>query len=67
MTKISRDKILRKLQNWYAAECDGDWEHQYGIKIDTIDNPGWRVEIELNFTSKRYYELEKNCIQKANW
>ena len=27
--------------------CDGDWEHCYGVKIDTSDNPGWIVEIDI--------------------
>jgi Immunity protein 53 len=35
------------LETWYAAQCDGDWEHSYGIRIDTLDNPGWSVEIDL--------------------
>ena len=38
---------LEELQAWYLAQCDGDWEHQYGVKIDTLDNPGWRVSIDL--------------------
>jgi hypothetical protein len=35
------------LQMWYLSNCDGTWEHQYGIKISTLDNPGWAVEIDL--------------------
>lgn len=30
--------------------CNGDWEHTYGIKIDNIDNPGWRLEVDLSDT-----------------
>ena len=22
------------LQEWYKNQCDGDWEHEYGIKIE---------------------------------
>lgn len=40
-------KSLSKLQDWYARECDGDWEHTYGVKIQTLDNPGWMVDIDL--------------------
>jgi hypothetical protein len=39
--------ILQKLQNWYASHCNGEWEHGYGIKIETCDNPGWLVQIDL--------------------
>jgi len=30
--------------------CDGDWEHTYGIKLSTIDNPGWALDIQLEDT-----------------
>ena len=41
---------LERLQNWYVAQCDGDWEHGEGIDITTLDNPGWRVQINLEGT-----------------
>lgn len=42
--------ILYWLQNWYHSNCDGDWEHLYGDKIENIDNPGWAVDINLEWT-----------------
>jgi hypothetical protein len=39
--------LLARLQLWYLAACDGDWEHQYGPRITTLDNPGWSVSIPL--------------------
>ncbi|MEK4057243.1 immunity 53 family protein [Paenibacillus sp. FSL F4-0087] len=41
---------LTWVQNWYYENCYGDWEHSYGVKIDTVDNPGWSVEINLTDT-----------------
>lgn len=41
---------LAWLQVWYRRQCNGDWEHEYGVKIETLDNPGWSVEINLNET-----------------
>ncbi|MFE6026463.1 Imm53 family immunity protein [Streptomyces niveus] len=35
------------LRNWYAQQCDGEWEHERGVRIATIDNPGWTVSIDL--------------------
>lgn len=35
------------LQRWYVGQCNGDWEHQYGVRIDTLDNPGWTVRVDL--------------------
>jgi Immunity protein 53 len=38
---------LRALEAWYAGNCDGDWEHSFGVTIETLDNPGWAVRIDL--------------------
>jgi hypothetical protein len=38
---------LARLSSWYLAQCDGDWEHDSGVHIDTLDNPGWMVDINL--------------------
>ena len=38
---------LTELQVWYQSQCDGDWEHSNGIRIGTLDNPGWIVRIDL--------------------
>lgn len=38
---------LDRLQKWYADQCDGDWEHSFCIRIDTLDNPGWTVSVDL--------------------
>lgn len=36
---------LDYLQVWYESKCDGEWEHSYGVTIETLDNPGWLVVI----------------------
>ncbi len=41
---------LAELQRWYYSQSDGDWEHCYGIKIDTLDHPGWQISIDLEET-----------------
>jgi hypothetical protein len=38
---------LEWLERWYQAQCDGEWEHHCGVTIETIDNPGWRVQVDL--------------------
>lgn len=39
--------VIKGLEEWFSAQCDEDWEHSYGLSIETIDNPGWHVEIDL--------------------
>ena len=41
---------IKWIQEWYLSQCDGEWEHDYGIRIRTVDNPGWNLEIDLEFT-----------------
>ena len=42
---------LTWLMQWYLAQCDEDWEHQFGVEIGTLDNPGWSLSIDLDGTS----------------
>jgi hypothetical protein len=51
--------LLTRLQNWYLTNCDGDWEHSYGISIGTLDNPGWSVKIDLTDTCLQNLKYEK--------
>jgi hypothetical protein len=41
---------LQRIADWYSSNGGGDWEHGAGIKIATLDNPGWRVTINLEGT-----------------
>jgi Immunity protein 53 len=52
---------LEELQRWYRLHCDGDWEHEEGIIIETLDNPGWRMRISLRDT-----ELESKPFQEIS-
>lgn len=38
---------LARLQQWFLNQCDGDWEHENGIHIETLDNPGWSVKVNV--------------------
>jgi len=46
---------LTRLKKWYAGVCNGVWEHSHGIKIETLDNPGWKLSIDLKDT--KYEEM----------
>jgi hypothetical protein len=37
----------RWLEEWFASNCDGEWEQTQGVSIQTTDNPGWWVKIDL--------------------
>ncbi|MBJ7535562.1 immunity 53 family protein [Rhodomicrobium vannielii ATCC 17100] len=45
------NSAISDLSEWYSAHCDGEWEEARGIKIDTLDNPGWSLKVDLAGTS----------------
>lgn len=57
---------LSWLQQWYQSQANGDWEHQQGISIGTIDNPGWRVAIELRGTPLAKKSFARLEIEKSD-
>ena len=54
--------LLKWLQEWYFAQCgdentvvetvtDEPYQWAHGITIETLDNPGWAIKIDLANTS----------------
>ncbi|MEW9078551.1 immunity 53 family protein [Terrisporobacter glycolicus] len=58
--------LLEWLENWYNSNCDGDWEHMYGVKIETVDNPGWSINIDLIDTYLEQKEFSTVKYDKGN-
>jgi len=54
---------LEWLSDWYASNCNGDWEHEHGVVIESLDNPGWSVSIDtedtLFYLSDRPWEFSE--------
>jgi hypothetical protein len=58
--------VLKWLENWYTDNCDGDWEHCYGIKITTLDNPGWAIDIRLEGTHLEDINFETLKVDRSD-
>jgi Immunity protein 53 len=66
---------LQELQDWYRSQCDDEWEHSFGVKIDTLDNPGWAVTIDLrethlqdkSFPPRSYGAIADNLAESEDW
>ncbi len=54
------------LQEWYLNQTNGDWEHQYGVKIGTLDNPGWSVTIDLEETKLEDVKFDPMKIENSD-
>lgn len=50
--------LLWWLQDWYQQRCDGAWEQECGISIETLDNPGWSLTVDLRGTPLENYTIE---------
>jgi hypothetical protein len=62
--------LLKRLQNWYVSQCNGGWEHTYGISISTLDNPGWRLKVDLtdtDLTNRTLGEVAFEGKDKNDW
>lgn len=62
-----KTNIINWLEAWAEAQLDGDWEHEHGVQIAMLDNPGWSLTIDLiNYESSLIdipYILEKRDTQ----
>jgi len=64
------DTTLKRLSDWFAAQADGDYEHDHGVRIETLDNPGWRVRVELTGTPLElavFPEYQDSYDDEARW
>ncbi len=34
---------FNSIETWYVNRCNGDWEHNNGVTIESTDNPGWLI------------------------
>jgi hypothetical protein len=59
------EHVLDWLQNWYADQCNEDWEHEWGVKIATLDNPGWSVTIDLEETNLEERNLPRQDVNRS--
>ncbi|MBI5725190.1 MAG: immunity 53 family protein [Planctomycetes bacterium] len=56
---------LKAIQEWYAACCDGDWEHTYGVHIQTLDNPGWSLDVDIIDTPLENQKFEPVKLERS--
>ena len=66
-TQDSRDDdVLLWLEQWYGSQTNGEWEHECGIRISTLDNPGWRVKIDLKDTELDGARLDRVVVERTD-
>jgi hypothetical protein len=53
---------MKWLIEWFNSNCEytlDGWEHHSEISINTLDNPGWSVEIKFSdiITNKEFHNI----------
>ena len=56
---ITSMTALARLEKWYAGQCNGEWEHNQGVTIESCDNPGWWIKIALKGTALENTSFER--------
>lgn len=69
---MATDSALAFMTAWFVRHCDGDWEHDLGIRIETLDNPGWAVDVRLGDTelegkSAEWHREEASESEWLHW
>jgi hypothetical protein len=48
VTNVHEPNDIRWLETWFQRHCDGTWEHDSRVKLESIDNPGWWLHVNLD-------------------
>ena len=62
--------VLTELTAWLQSRLNGDWEHDFGISIQSTDNPGWWVKISLTGTpleTKDFTSVDRGIADSNDW
>jgi elongation factor P hydroxylase len=59
------DNLITWLQNWFQSNCNSDWEHGSAITIQSLDNPGWSICIDLESTDMENENFESIAIERT--
>lgn len=59
--------LFHWIERWYASQCDGEWEHQNGIEIRSLDNPGWRLSFDVGDEAVAFRPVERARSTQHDW
>lgn len=57
---------VSRLCAWYDRHCVNDWHEDYGVKIGTLDNPGWFMKIDLKGTTLQEKPFQELSIERSD-
>jgi Immunity protein 53 len=65
----SRPTLVQRLESWYERQCNGEWEHGWGIDIGTFAVPKWHFAVELRDTKLEWHRTkwEEVRVDRDDW
>jgi hypothetical protein len=54
------------LVDWYRGQCNGVWEHQQGVNLQSLDNPGWLLKVDLVGTNLEHSPFQPLSLGVSN-
>jgi hypothetical protein len=59
-------KMLEVIDSWLKNLADGEWEHHNGLTIESTDNPGWMIRINLPDGLFKNIEIIQASLRKLS-
>ncbi|QKK15044.1 immunity 53 family protein [Rhizobium indicum] len=57
---------VSRLCAWFERQCVGEWHEDRGVKIDTIDNPGWSMKVDLTGTALQDKDFQEIRVERSD-
>ena len=68
-TMFNTGDLISRLEGWYVSQCNGTWEHGAGVSLQTLDNPGWSLAVDIAETEWANRPFSRMRIDRSehNW
>jgi hypothetical protein len=57
---------VSRLCAWFERQSVNEWHEDHGVKIDTLDNPGWSMKVDLKGTSLQKKVFQEFRIERSD-
>lgn len=54
------------LTKFFAYHCDGAWEHEFGMSLDSLAIPGWGLVVDLRGTVLEGTGVNRNSLKETS-
>ncbi|MBY5311967.1 rhodanese-related sulfurtransferase [Rhizobium leguminosarum] len=59
-------ETVSRLCAWFERQCVDEWYEDRGVKIDTMDNPGWSMKVDLKGTALQDKDFQEIRVERSD-